>query len=101
MGTKRGDGFQKTPETLRKAILAMQRKITRHKQEFLSAPLSIEVQMGDGRYVDRANPIVQEYRALVRDYSAAMKAYKEITDQQAPAEVNRLEDIRARFKVAK
>lgn len=80
----------------------MQRKLTKHKSEFLSAPLSIEVEMGDGRIVDRANPIVQEYRALVRDFAAALRSYKELTDQQDQSEdSNKLEDIRSRFRVAK
>lgn len=88
------------PETLKTTILALQEKLLEHREEYLSAPLSIEAEMGDGRIVTRANPIVQEYRATVRDFSAAYKAYREIANE-APAEVSSLEEIRARFKVAK
>lgn len=98
---KRGDGFQKTPETLRKAILSMRRKIEKHKTEFQDAPLTYEAVMGDGRIIERGNPLVQEYRALVRDYAAALKAYNELTGKEDTAEVSRLDDIRSRFRVAK
>ena len=98
---KRGDGFQKTPETLKKAILAMKRKIDREKKAFLEAEMSVQVELGDGRIVTRANPVVQEYRALVRDYSAALKAYREITDGRVTEEANQLDELRNKFKVAK
>lgn len=101
MTRKRGDGFQKAPESLRKAILSMKRKIDKNKADFQEAPLTIEVTMGDGRTVVRGNPIVQEYRALTRDYAAAIKAYKEITGSQEVQEDNSLSDIRARLRVAK
>ena len=89
------------PETLKAAILALQKKLEEHEEEFLNAPLSIEVEMGDGRWVERANPVVQEYRAMVRDFSAAYKAYRDITGDDDEAEVNHLDDIRSRFRVAK
>ena len=55
--------------------------------------------MGDGRLVERANPIVQEYRALVRDYASAIKSYKDITNREEDVEVDQLGDLRSRFKV--
>ena len=87
------------PETLKTAILALQTKLQENEEEFTDAPLSIEVRMGDGRYVERANPVVQEYRAMVRDYASALKAYKELTNDQGDAEVDQLGDLRAKFKV--
>lgn len=93
------DKYKQTPETLRMSILAMQEKLIAERDEFVSAPLSIEVRMNDGRYVDRANPFTQEYRALVRDYSAALKTYKELTNAQDDAEIDQLGDLRSRFKV--
>lgn len=97
---KRGDTFQKTPETLKKAILAMHRKISKSKAEFQAAPLTVEVELGDGRIVTRANPIVQEYRALVRDYATALKAYKDITDGKIREDTDQLSMIRTKFKVS-
>ena len=87
------------PETLRAAILALQKKLKDHEQDFLCAPLSIEVEMGDGRWVERSNPVVQEYRAMVRDYASALKSYKELTNNQEDEEIDQLGNLRARFKV--
>ena len=101
MNQRQKDKYKKSPETLMKAILSLQKKLEANEQLFLEAPLMIEVEMGDGRCVPRPNPLVQEYRALVRDFSAALKAYKDITGDQETAEVSSLESIRAMFKVAK
>lgn len=96
---KRSDQFVKTPETLKKAILTMRRRIEKERAAYLAAPLVIPVEMGDGRIVDRANPFVQEYRALVRDYSTAMKAYKDITEGRIRESADELNALRSRFKV--
>ena len=101
MGRTKGDSFKKAPDTLQKAILSMQEKLIKNEKDFLAAPLMVEVEMGDGRWVPRPNPFVQEYRAMVRDFAAAIKAYKDITGEQESAQVSSLENIRARFKVAK
>lgn len=97
---KRTD-YNQTPETLKQAILIMQDKLQEHEEEFLTAPLSIEVEMGDGRSVTRANPVVQEYRAMVRDFSSALRAYRDLIGEEQAGEVNSLDNIRAMFKVAK
>lgn len=85
-----------------KAILSMKKKLEANEKRFKDEPLMLWVEMGDGHVVPRANPFVQEYRALIRDFSAALKVYEEITASPgAPAEVTSLEELRARFKVAK
>lgn len=101
MAGKRGDAFTKAPETLKKAILSMKRKIEKNKTQFQEASLVYEAEMGDGRMIQRGNPFVQEYRALVRDYAAAIKAYNEITGAKEEQEENPLTDIRAMLRVAK
>lgn len=101
MNARQKDKYKKSPDTLMKAILSMQKKLEENEQAYIKAPLVVEVEMGDGRWVPRPNPFVQEYRALVRDFSAAIKAYKEITAETENAEVSSLDSIRARFKVAK
>lgn len=93
--------YKKSPETLMKAILSLQKKLADNEELFLAAPLSIEVQMNDGRLVPRSNPDVQEYRAMVRDFAAALKTYKELTGEQDTPEVSSLDNIRARFRIAK
>ena len=101
MNARQKDKYKKSPDTLMKAILSMQKKLEENEQDFIKAPLDVEVELGDGRWVPRPNPFVQEYRALVRDFSAALKAYKEITGEKDTAEVSSLDSIRSRFKVAK
>ena len=89
-----------TSDTLRDAILLMQEKIIESKEDFINADLSIEVRKRDGNDVVRANPCVQEYRALVKDFYTALKAYKEIRGTEEDG-ANNLSSIRERFKVAK
>ena len=84
-----------------KAILSMQKKLEDNEKKFLEEPLRVWVENANGIDVPKPNPFVQEYRALVRDFSAAIKAYKEITAETENAEVSSLDSIRARFKVAK
>lgn len=101
MNARQEKKYRKSPETLMKAILSMQEKLEKGEKEFISAPLMIEVEMGDGRWVPRPNPFVQEYRALVRDFSAALKIYREITAETESTEVSSLDSIRSILKVAK
>ncbi len=88
-------------ETLRQAITTLRQKIIDNEDLFASAPLSINVEMGDGRYVSRPNPVVQEYRALVKDYSSALKTYEDLTGDEKIPEIKNLEALRNKFKVAK
>ena len=88
-------------ETLKQAIIVLRQKIIDNEELFAKAPLSVEVVMGDGRCVSRPNPIVQEYRALVKDYSSALKTYEDLTGDEQIPEVRNLEALRNKFKVAK
>lgn len=101
MNARQKNKYKKSPETLMKAILSLQKKLADNEDLFLAAPLSIEVQMNDGRWVPRSNPDVQEYRAMVRDFAAALKTYKELTGEQDTPEVSSLDNIRSRFRIAK
>ncbi len=91
--------YKDTPETLLEAILAMQTKLTDLREEFESAELTYDAEMGDGRVITRANPFVQEYRALVKDFSVALKTYKELTNAEDDTGTTQLADLRAKFKV--
>lgn len=84
-----------------RAILSMQKKLEDNEKRFQDEPLRVWVENANGIGVPKPNPFVQEYRALVRDFSAALKAYKEITGEKDTAEVSSLDSIRSRFKVAK
>lgn len=73
--------YEDTPETLLVTILAMQKKLIDLRDEFESTDLTYDAEMGDGRVITRANPFVQEYRALVKDFGIALKTYREIAPQ--------------------
>ena len=82
-------------------ILSLKKKLEDNQERFLEEPLNVWVETGDGRSVPRANPFLQEYRAMVRDFAAAIKAYKDITGDKGTAQISSLESIRSKFKVAK
>lgn len=53
-----------------------------------------------GERVLKANPATQEIRAAFKDYCYVVKTMREIAEGK-PAEVTSLDELRARFKVAK
>ena len=98
MNQRQKDKYKKSPETLMRAILSLQKKLEDNEARFQQEPLRVWVENSSG---PKPNPFVQEYRAMVRDFAAAIKAYKDITGEQESAQVSSLENLRARFKVAK
>ena len=88
--------------TLANAVLAMQNKIEQQIPIYEKMPIAQQVTVGTGERMLRQNPAVQEFRATVRDYSQALSNLRAIIDNnKAPAEVSSLNDLRAKFKVAK
>lgn len=88
--------------TLANAVIAMQAKIDQQIPVYEQMPLAQTVKVGTGEVMLRQNPATQEFRATVRDYAAALKDLQAmIEENRAPAEVSSLEELRARFKVAK
>ena len=88
-------------KTLENAIVAMQEKIEEQIPVFKEQQLAQVVTVGTGQEMIRQNPAVAEFRALVKDYAQALRAYKELSDGET-AEVTSLSDLRATlFKVAK
>ena len=101
MNARQKKNYKKSPETLIKAVLSLQKKLEDNEERFLEEPLKVEVETINGTIVPRANPFVQEYRAMVRDFAAALKAYKDITGEKDTPEVSSLDSLRSRLKVAK
>ena len=101
MNQRQKEKYKKSPETLMKAILSLQKKLEDNADQFQREPLRVWVENSNGVEVPKPNPFVQEYRAMVRDFSAALKAYKEITDEKNDAQISSLESIRSKFRVAK
>lgn len=68
--------------TLAKAVQAMEEKLEQQAPIYKDAPLAQSVTVGTGETVVRANPFVQEYRALIRDYTQALKTLQEIVRRE-------------------
>ena len=58
---------------LAEAVLTLQKKIKKQTPVYNKQPLAQEVTVGTGETILRANPIVQEYRATVREYAQALE----------------------------
>lgn len=89
-------------ETLANAVMAMQEKIDQQIPVYKQTQLAQQVTVGTGETILRQNPVVQEFRATVRDYAAALKSLQDIVEQNKAAEgVSSLEAFRSKLKVAK
>lgn len=86
--------------TLANAVLTMQEKIEQQTDEYKSAPLAQQVTLGTGETVLRPNPLVQEFRATVRDYAASLDNLKKILENnKGKTEQSSFENLKNRFKV--
>lgn len=87
--------------TLARAVAALQEKIEQQTDLYRRVPLSQLVTTMQGEQVYKANPIVQEYRATVRDYAASLKNLQDMLENHsAPAEVSSLDALRKTFKIS-
>lgn len=85
--------------TATKAMLAMQDKIEEQIPIYKELQLAQEVTVGTGETILRANPAAQEFRALVRDYTASINVLTEmIESNKQPVKATTLDDFR-KFKV--
>lgn len=88
--------------TLANAVLAMQNKIDQQIPIYEQMPLAQQVTVGTGEKMLRQNPAVQEFRATVRDYSQALNNLKHIVDNsEEPVEVDSIDELKKKFKIAK
>ena len=86
--------------SLANAVLTMQEKIEQQIPIYKDEPLAQMVTLGSGETTLRPNPIVQEFRATVRDYATALENLEKILDTKAGTkETSSVEDLRSRFKV--
>ena len=86
--------------TLANAVLTMQEKIEQQIPNYKKADLAQKVIVGTGEEMLRQNPLVQEFRATVRDYAAALNNLEEILEnKKAEPEVTPLDSLRNRFGV--
>ena len=86
--------------SLANAVLTMQEKIEQQIPIYKDEPLAQMVTLGSGETTLRPNPIVQEFRATVRDYATALENLEKILDTKAGTKgTSSVEDLRNRFKV--
>lgn len=89
-------------ETVVESVLAMQTQLEDNHDEFLTQPLSIQVTVGTGETINRANPFVQEYRTLFKDYmNALVQLTKLIDDAGVEEEINALSSIKDKIRLVK
>lgn len=88
--------------TLANAVLAMQEKIEQQIPNYADMELAQEVTVGTGETMLRQNPAVQEFRATVKDYAAALNNLQDIiSENKAPTQVSDMAELRKKFKMAK
>lgn len=86
--------------SLANAVLTMQEKIEQQIPIYKDEPLAQMVTLGSGETTLRPNPIVQEFRATVRDYATALENLEKILDTKTGTKgTSSVEDLRSRFKV--
>ena len=91
--------MKETQETIREIRETMERKIKIVLPKFESMALSQTCISTQGDLVEKANPEIQEARALFKDYVLLVE--KENALGGEVAEDNKVTELRARFKVAK
>ena len=88
--------------TLASAILAMQEKIEEQIPIYGKNPLAQELVTTQGEKANKNNPIMQEFRAHVRDYGASLRDLKTIvSENKEPAQLSDMAQLRKKFKIAK
>ena len=86
--------------TLANAVLTMQEKIEQQIPVYKEAPLAQTVTVGTGETMLRQNPLTQEFRATVKDYSTALNNLQDIIEnKKVGTDKSTLDDLRSRFKV--
>ena len=88
--------------TLANAIFAMQEKIEQQIPNYEQMELCQTVTVGTGETILRQNPAMQEFRATVKDYAAALNNLQDIlSEHKAPTQISEMSELRKKFKVAK
>lgn len=94
------DDLRPEAETLARAVKAMQKKIDQQISVYEQLPIAQTATTTQGEKILKNNPAMQEFRATVRDYAAALNALKNILDEGTEeVAASTLDDIRARFRV--
>ena len=96
---KAGD-YETQENALFEALLALEFKVRAEMSDFRKESMIQEVTTGSGDTMKRANPAVQEFRALVKDYATLCKVAKEFCGAKKTEESSsKLKDLRSLIKV--
>lgn len=88
--------------TLANAIIAMQDKIETQITFYSETDLYQEVIQNNGEPILKQNPISQEFRATVRDYSNLLNnLLKLVSENSKPTQISEMAELRKKFKIAK
>ena len=88
--------------TLANAVLAMQDKIEQQIPIYRDIPFDQEDTVGTGERMRRQQPAAQEFRATVRDYSAALNNLYGILEQhKTSAKTTSINDMREKLRAVK
>lgn len=88
--------------TLANAVLAMQVKIEKQIPDYQKQPMAQLLTTTQGEQALKNNPVLQEFRATVRDYAAALNNLQDILDEnKVPTQISEMSELRKKFNVAK
>lgn len=88
--------------TLANAIMAMQDKIEQQITFYKETDLYQEVTTNSGDIVLKQNPVSQEFRATVKDYSSLLKDLQNmLSEKNEPTQMSDMAELRKKFKIAK
>lgn len=85
--------------TLTKQILFMAKKLEETQKKIKAEPLVVEYDNGGGQTGSRENPSFTAYEKLLAAYTKSLSTLKKLIGDNAPAEINTLDNLRSRFKV--
>lgn len=89
-------------ETVVKTILALQKKLEEHYDEYLEQPMSVVVTVGTGETVHRTNPFCAEYRSTLKDYIFTIQQLNKLVDDvSVEEEINALSSIKDKIRLVK
>jgi predicted transcriptional regulator len=95
-----GERMNKQEETISKIEKTMRAWIEDNLERYKNEPPAFEATSTQGERVKKANPAPQEIRAAFKDYCYVVKTMRNLAGSDE-VEVDNINDIKKRFKVAK
>lgn len=90
----------KQDEALKKIEQAMRSWIDDNLERYKNEPAAFEATNTQGEKVNKANPATQEIRAAFKDYCYVVKTMRDLAGEEE-VEIDSIDDMRKKFKVAK